>query len=97
MARRKKRRVRDSFLREFIADWGVLPGPLDYETYVGLVMYGQWAQRRKAYFAGLAHSLADSVGEVPLPIVAAACDDPKLAQKLAFDINADRAARAGGL
>jgi hypothetical protein len=73
-----------------VSDWGVLPGPLDYETYVGMVLYGEWCRRRDVYYQGLAQSLAQGAGEVPLEVVAAACETPAAARRLAFDINADR-------
>ena len=88
MARRKKRRTRQ--LSDFIVDYGVLPGPLDYESYVGLTMNSGRARHRQTYFQGLAYSTANSVGDVPYAIVRAACETDEEAQKLWFDINASR-------
>lgn len=94
MAGGKRRAVRD--LSDFVADYGVLPGPLDYEGYVGLVMNADRARLRKVYFAGLAHTLAAGAGEVPPEVVAAACDSPAVAKWLEFTINAARNAKKMG-
>lgn len=73
-----------------------MPAPLDYETFVGLVMNQERARLRRVYFAGLAQTLAGGSGQVPVEVVAAACETPEAAKKLAFDINAARAAKQSG-
>lgn len=73
-----------------------MPGPIDYETYVGLKMNSLRIVLRKVYFSGLAQSLANGTGDVPMNVIAAACETPEEAQELAFEINAARhQARAG--
>lgn len=74
----------------------MLPGRLDYEQYVGLVMEGQRTRLRKVYFQGLAHSLANGAGEIPEEIAIAACEFTEAGKRLAFEINAARAARQMG-
>lgn len=94
MARPKKRATRQ--LSDFIADFGVLPGPLEYEAYVGLVMNSSRARLRRVYFKGLAQTLAGGFGEVPDNLVEAACESQEEAKHLAFEINANRyRAKAG--
>lgn len=69
---------------------------MDYETYVGLVLNARRMAMRRVYYAGLAASLAGGTGEVPFAVVEAACDSPEAAQRLAFQLNADRAAATRG-
>lgn len=79
-----------------MVDYGVLPGPLAYEDYVGLVMNQDRARMRRTYFAGLAHTLAAGAGDLPPEVVRAACDTPEAAARLLFEINAARNAKRMG-
>jgi hypothetical protein len=79
-----------------VSDWGVMPFPIDYGTYVGMLLSGPRKRMRDVYYDGLAHSLAAGVGDVPAEVVAAACDSPEAATALAFEINAARDRTAKG-
>lgn len=88
MGRGKKSQCRG--LADFVADFGVLPGPLDYETYVGLALNADRVRLRKAYYAALAAGVAASQGDIAPAMVRAACDSDAEAKRLAFEINAAR-------
>lgn len=67
-----------------------MPWSISYEEYVGLQMNRPRMRLRRVYFQGLAQSLADGTGEVPLEVIRAACDTDGEAHELAFEINAAR-------
>lgn len=69
---------------------------MDYGTFVGLQMNARRMAMRRVFYDGLAHALAQGAGEVPLDVVAAACDSREAAERLAFRINADRDRAARG-
>lgn len=83
-------------MSDFVADYGVLPGPLQYEDYVGLVLNQDRARLRKVYFSGLAATLAAGTGDLPEEVVRAACDTAAAAARLTFEINAARNAKRMG-
>jgi hypothetical protein len=73
-----------------VSDYGVLPGPITQEQYLGLLLNSNRAVLRKAYFAALASSLIHTKEEVPLEIVRAASDNNVQAEQLALKINTAR-------
>lgn len=83
-------------MSDFIIDFGVLPGPLTYEEYVGLEMNRERARLRRVYFQGLGHTLAAGTGDLPAEVVQAACDTDEAAKRLLFEINAARNAKKQG-
>jgi hypothetical protein len=93
--RAKKKDTRT--LADLIVDaGGGLPVGIDYATYVGLVMNGHRMAMRRVYYDSLASSLANGIGDAPMEVVAAACNSKAEAEKLLFEINAARAAKAKG-
>lgn len=88
MGRRKKRAGRE--LADFVADWGVLPGPLTYDDYVGMVLNQRRATYRKVYYNALAALLADTEDDVPFDVVRAVCDSDAEARQMLFQITAAR-------
>lgn len=79
-----------------MADYGVMPGPLDYETYFGLIMNSSRAAHRRVYYMGLAATLVSGRGDVPPAVIAAVCESNEEADDLAFQINAGRAQAEAG-
>ena len=89
MGRRKKSVGRE--LADFVADYGVLPGPLTYAQYVGMVLNQPRARLRKVYYDALATAISGTDDEIPFPVVRAVCDTDSEARKLSFVIQAARA------
>ena len=88
MGNRKKSSCRE--LADFVADTGVIPGNLDYETYVGLQLNLTRIRLRKVYNIALATSIANSTKSVPIELAESVSDTSEQAEKLMFDINSAR-------
>lgn len=84
-------------MSDFASVYHTLPGPIDYETYFGMVMNSQRAADSQVYYRGLASTLANGRGDVPKSIVSAVCNSVEETEELEFDINANRAQAEVGM
>lgn len=88
MDSRKKSQCR--VIADFIITYGVTPGPIDYETFVGLIFLRDRSRRQKSYDVAVGVSVGNSFEMVSWEMVRAVCETDGEADELMYKINAAR-------